>query len=140
MLRMTQRPFEGIKNLLKSAGLRPTRQRLVMGRALLEGGNRHFTPEDLHAELANEDLRISLSTVYNNLNKFTSAGLLREVVVESGKTFFDSNTTPHHHFFDEGTGALYDIPRDEILIKNVPEPPKGLLISGVDVVVRVVKS
>jgi Fur family iron response transcriptional regulator len=140
MLRMTQRPFEAIKNLLKSAGLRPTRQRLVMGRALLEGGNRHLTPEDLHAELANEGLRISLSTVYNNLNKFTSAGLLREVVVESGKTFFDSNTTPHHHFFDEGTGSLYDIPRDKILIKNVPEPPKGLLISGVDVVVRVVKS
>ena len=105
----------------------------------MEGGNRHFTPEDLHAELANEGLRVSLSTVYNNLNKFTSAGLLREVVLGSGKTFFDSNTTPHHHFFDEGTGSLYDIPEDEILIKNVPEPPKDLLISRVDVVVRVVK-
>jgi Fur family iron response transcriptional regulator len=97
-------------------------------------------PEDLHAELVNEGLRVSLSTVYNNLHKFTSAGLLREVVVESGKTFFDSNTSPHHHFFDEDTGSLYDISEDEILIQNVPAPPEGLLISGVDVVVRVVKA
>jgi len=97
-------------------------------------------PEDLHAELVNEGLRVSLSTVYNNLHKFTSAGLLREVVVESGKTFFDSNTNPHHHFFDEDTGSLYDISEDEISIQNVPAPPEGLLISGVDVVVRVVKA
>ena len=87
-----------VSKLTQDAGLRPTRQRLVMGRAILEGGNRHFTPEDLHAELANEGLRVSLSTVYNNLNKFTSVGLLREVVVESGKTFFDSNTTPSSFF------------------------------------------
>jgi len=137
---MTQRSFDGIKNLLASAGLRPTRQRLFIGRALFERGNHHFTPEDLHAELVNEGLRVSLSTVYNNLHKFTSAGLLREVVVESGKTFFDSNTNPHHHFFDEDTGSLYDISEDEISIQNVPAPPEGLLISGVDVVVRVVKA
>ena len=137
---MTQRSFDGIKNLLASAGLRPTRQRLVIGRALFERGNLHFTPEDLHTELVNEGLKVSLSTVYNNLHKFTSAGLLREVVVESGKTFFDSNTSPHHHFFDEDTGSLYDISEDEILIQNVPAPPEGLLISGVDVVVRVVKA
>ena len=137
---MTRRSFDDIKNLLKSAGLRPTRQRLVIGRILFEGANLHFTPEDLHAELVNEGFKVSLSTVYNNLHKFTSAGLLREVVVESGKTFFDSNTTSHHHFFEEDTGSLYDISEDEILIQNVPAPPKGLLISGVDVVVRVVKA
>ena len=137
---MKQRSFDDIKNLLTSSGLRPTRQRLVIGRTLFEGGNLHFTPEDLHAELANEGFRVSLSTVYNNLHKFTSVGLLREVVAESGKTFFDSNTTPHHHFFDEDTGSLYDISEDEILIQNIPAPPKGLLISGVDVVVRVAKA
>ncbi|MGA0314079.1 MAG: iron response transcriptional regulator IrrA [Alphaproteobacteria bacterium] len=137
---MTRRSIDGIKNLLTSAGLRPTRQRLFIGRTLFERGNHHFTPEDLHAELVNEGLRVSLSTVYNNLHKFTSAGLLREVVVESGKTFFDSNTNPHHHFFDEDTGSLYDISEDEISIQNVPAPPEGLLISGVDVVVRVVKA
>ena len=137
---MTQRSFDDIKNLLKSAGLRSTRQRLVIGRILFEGGNLHFKPEDLHAELVNEGFKVSLSTVYNNLHKFTSAGLLREVVVESGRTFFDSNTTSHHHFFEEDTGSLYDISEDEILIQNVPAPPKGLLISGVDVVVRVVKA
>ena len=134
---MTQRSFDGIKNLLTSAGLRPTRQRLVIGWALFERGNLHFTPEDLHAELVNEGLRVSLSTVYNNLHKFTSAGLLREVVVESGKTFFDSNTNPHHHFFDEGTSELTDISEDKIEKIKLNTSLPGKKITSVEVLVKV---
>lgn len=85
-------------------------------------------------------VRVSLSTVYNTLHKFSSAGLLKEVVVITGRIFFDTNINAHHHFIDEESGLFYDISENEILLKHLPVPPKGLRISGVDVVIRVVKA
>lgn len=79
---------------------------------------------------------VSLATVYNTLHQFTSVGLLREVVVDMGQSYFDTNTSHHHHFFDEHTGELVDIPEQQIEISRLPSPPPGAEIDRVEVVVR----
>lgn len=121
---------------LQAAGLRPTRQRLDLARLLFEGCDRHVTAEQLHGEALAANLQVSLATVYNTLNQFTTAGLLHEVVVESGKSYFDTNITDHHHFFMEDTGRLEDIPADSIVVENLPQAPKGTRIARVDVIIR----
>jgi len=132
----TQRPFTSILAKLKDAGLRPTRQRLSLAKLLFEGGDRHVSAEDLHAEALANRIQVSLATIYNTLHQFTSAGLLREVVVEPGRSYFDNNITPHHHFFVEGEGRLMDIPASEVALSQLPEPPQGMKVSRVDVIVR----
>jgi Fur family iron response transcriptional regulator len=131
------RPFADILRRLKDAGLRPTRQRLALGRLLLEGGPRHVTAEQLHVEALDSGVRVSLATVYNTLNQFTAAGLLREVVVAPGRSYFDTNIDDHHHFFFEDSGALQDIPGDAVQLARIPQPPDGAEVTRVDVVVRV---
>ena len=133
----TVRPYTKALDRLKAAGLRPTRQRLGLGRLLFDGGDRHVTAENLHEEAATAGLRVSLATVYNTLNQFTEAGLLREVVVESGRSYFDTNTSDHHHFFFEGSGQLQDIPGDQVRVTDLPGAPAGTSVSRVDVIVRV---
>jgi Fur family iron response transcriptional regulator len=96
------RPFAHAIERLRSAGLRPTRQRLALVRLLFDHGDRHVSAEALHAEAQRAGVRVSLATIYNTLNQFTEAGLLREVVVEAGRSYFDTNTGDHHHFFFEG--------------------------------------
>lgn len=134
---MTVRPYTKALDRLKSVGLRPTRQRLGLGKLLFEGGDRHVTAEELHGQAVEAGLRVSLATVYNTLNQFTEAGLLREVVVASGRSYFDTNTTDHHHFFYEGTGQLQDIPGDQVRVSHLPDAPGGTRVARVDVIVRV---
>jgi len=133
----SSRPFADVLKRIKDAGLRPTRQRLALGRLLFEGGDRHLTAEQLHVEALDKGVRVSLATVYNTLNQFTDAGLLREVVVEPGRSYFDTNIDDHHHFFFEDTGGLADIPGDAVRLASIPAPPAGSTVSRVDVVVRV---
>lgn len=121
---------------LRQAGLRPTRQRVELGRILFAKGLRHIAAEELHAEAETEGVRVSLATVYNTLNQFTEAGLLREVAIDGGRTYFDTNTTDHHHFFVEGEGQLIDLDGD-IAIGQLPEPPEGMDVTSVEVFVRV---
>lgn len=122
--------------MLKTAGLRPTRQRLALARLLFDAGNRHVTAEQLHDEAMADKVRVSLATVYNTLHQFTDAGLLREVVVDPGRSYFDTNTDDHHHFFHEQRGELEDIPGDAIQVGALPRPPSGTSVSRVDVIVR----
>ena len=122
---------------LRAVGLRPTRQRLALARLLLENGDRHITAEQLHGEAVGADIRVSLATVYNALHQFTNAGLLREVVVEPGRSYFDTNTTDHHHFFCEATSKLQDIPGQDVVVSGFPLPPLGTEICRVDVIIRV---
>lgn len=131
-----ERPFADALRRLKKAELRPTRQRLALGKLLFDGGDRHVTAENLHDEATGHGIRVSLATVYNTLNQFTAAGLLREVVVAPGRSYFDTNITDHHHFFYEDDGALEDIPGDAITLATLPEPPTGTQVERVDVVVR----
>jgi Fur family transcriptional regulator, iron response regulator len=124
-------------NRLRTANLRPTRQRVALARLLLENGDRHVTAEQLHCEASAAGIRVSLATVYNTLHQFTESGLLHEVVVEPGRSYFDTNTTDHHHFFCEATGRLQDIPGEELTVTSLPLPPPGTEISRVDVIIRV---
>ncbi len=133
---MKDRPFAPMLERLRDAGLRPTRQRLALARLLFEGGNRHVTAEQLHAEARREEIPVSLATIYNTLNQFRKAGLLREVVVDSGRSWFDTNLEDHHHFFHEATGALTDFEAEGLAVEGVPRAPRGTEIDRVEVIVR----
>jgi Fur family iron response transcriptional regulator len=122
---------------LKAAGLRPTRQRIELARLLFTGHDRHVTAETLAEEGARAGVKVSLATVYNTLHQFQAAGLLRQVVVDASRSYFDTNTGDHQHFFVEKEGLLIDIPGEQIAVSGVPEAPPGLAVDRVDVVVRV---
>jgi Fur family iron response transcriptional regulator len=121
---------------LRHAGLRPTRQRVELGRVLFARGHRHISAEDLHDEAQAAGVRVSLATVYNALHQFTGAGLLREVAIDGTRTYFDTNVSDHHHFFVEGEGRLIDM-KEGVGIDTLPQPPEGMEIVAVEVVVRV---
>lgn len=129
-----------IAELLRRAGLRPTRQRTALGQLLFGSGDRHVTAELLHAEAEGTGENVSLATVYNTLHQFRRAGLLRELAIDGSKTYFDTNTSNHNHYFLEPDGELMDIPSDQIRVDGLPEPPEGMKISHIDVVVRLVKA
>jgi len=130
------RPYAELLQRLRGAGLRPTRQRLALARLLFAKGDRHITADELHAESEAAGVGVSLATVYNTLNQFTAAGLLREVAVEAGRTYFDTNTSDHHHFFFEDGGKLVDIPAANLSVAGVPAAPSGTEVARVDVIVR----
>jgi Fur family iron response transcriptional regulator len=125
-----------IRARLRQAGLRPTRQRLALAELLFRKGNRHLSAESLHEEALLDKVPVSLATIYNTLHQFTGAGLLREVAVDGSKTYFDTNTSDHHHFFVEDDNEVIDIPPGQMGVNSLPEPPPGYEISRVDVVVR----
>ena len=133
----TVRPYTHAVQRLNTAGLRPTRQRLALVRLLFEGGNRHITAEQLHREATESGIKVSLATVYNSLNQFTAAGLLREVAVETGRSYFDTNTTEHFHFFNDDTGELHDIPGGSVALSGLPAAPKDTEIDSIDIIVHV---
>ncbi len=132
-----ERPYSGSIERLKAVGLRPTRQRLALARLLFDGDNRHLSAEQLHDEALAAAVRVSLATVYNTLHQFTAAGLLREVVVDPERSYFDTNVEDHHHFYFEDSGQLEDIPGDEVGLRKLPAPPEGTRLSRVDIVIRV---
>lgn len=133
--RKSSRAAETIQRL-RAAGLRPTRQRAALA-GLLGAEHRHVSAESLHNEAQKAEIPVSLATVYNTLHQFTEAGLLREVVVDSGRSYFDTNTGDHQHFYCEDSGELIDIDGAAIAVAGVPAPPKGMMVDRVDVVVRV---
>jgi Fur family transcriptional regulator, iron response regulator len=121
---------------LRAAGLRPTRQRVALANLLFGSGDRHLTAEELHAEATADRIPVSLATIYNTLNQFTAAGLLREVAIEGERTYFDTNTSNHFHFYLEAERRLVDIPADSLALTGLPPTPDGTRISRVDVIVR----
>lgn len=128
--------LHGCKSLLRKAGLRPTRQRIVLACLLFSAGNRHVTAELLFGEVTKAKIPVSLATVYNTLHQFTEAGLLRQIGIDGSKFFFDTNPDEHHHFFVQGEDCLLDIPPSESLVDRLPDAPDGYEIMRVDVVVR----
>lgn len=128
---------ESARDRLQEAGLRPTRQRLGLAEILLSKGDRHVSAEALHAEAVAAGQAVSLATVYNTLRAFTDAGLIRQLTIDAARVYFDTNASSHHHFFDERTGALSDIPAELIEVTGVPAPPAGSEIESIDVIVRV---
>ena len=128
---------DGLEKLLQDAGLRPTRQRLALAAWLFDGCDKHVTAEQLHAVALKRRLRVSQATVYNTLNSFRQAGLLRPLVVDGGQIYFDTNVSDHHHVLDETTGCLTDIPAHAVRIASLPKAPSGRELARVDVIVRV---
>ncbi len=136
--RKTPAQMKNVPDMLRDSGLRPTRQRVALAELLFARGDRHLTAERLHEEAVSNRVPVSLATVYNTLHQFTEAGLLREVAVEGAKTYFDTNTSNHCHFFCERDGVLIDIPTEGLSVEGIPEPPEGMEVSRVDVLVRLV--
>ncbi len=125
---------------LRLAGLRPTRQRLALATMLFGAGDRHVSAESLHQEAVAARMDVSLATVYNTLNQFKAAGLLREVAFEGDRTFFDTNTSNHFHYFLEETGSLVDIGIDDLEVKGLPDLPPGTEIDRIDIIIRLRKT
>jgi Fur family transcriptional regulator, iron response regulator len=127
---------DDVRTMLRSIGLRPTRQRMALGRILFGKGDRHVTAEILYEEALSAKVPVSLATIYNTLHQFTDAGLLRQVAVDGSKTYFDTNVSEHHHFFIEGENDLVDILPSEVVVGSTPVPPEGYEVARIDVVVR----
>ncbi len=134
---MTRQAIETGTKWLTSAGLRPTRQRVALATLLVgDGQHRHVTAESLFSATKDSGESVSLATVYNTLRAFCDAGLLQEVMVDGSKSYFDTNTHDHPHFFWEDDQTLTDAPADELEITRVPDAPEGAEIASVDVVIR----
>ena len=125
-----------IVGLLRGFGLRPTRQRIALAALLFSKGDRHVSAETVYEEALATSVSVSLATVYNTLNQFTEAGLLRELAVSGAKSFFDTRTSPHHHFWSEADGIMTDVAAEEVEVSRLPEPPPGMEIAGVEVMIR----
>ena len=124
---------------LKLSGLRPTKQRLAICKILFDRSDTfHFTIENLKKiiEIDNKN-KISLATLYNTVHAFKKKGFLKEILLNGNKTFFDTNTINHHHFYDEDAGKLFDIQNENILVSKVPQTPSGKKIKEIEVIVRI---
>lgn len=135
----TTEPSRGpcLMAVLRMAGLRPTRQRLALAKLLFSGEHRHVNAEQLHSEAETAGVQVSLATIYNSLHQFRQAGLLREISIDASRSYFDTDTTDHHHFFIEDEQRIIDIPSNSIQISGLPEAPEGMTVTHVDVIVRV---
>jgi len=130
------RPYSKALKCLQDVNLRPTKQRLALAKLLFDEDDRHVTAELLHQEVSQLGTKVSLATIYNTLHQFTEAGILKEVIVDSSRTYFDTNVSDHHHIFFKDEEQLHDITSQELVIAALPDVPEGKKISGVNVVVH----
>ena len=121
---------------LQSAGLRATPKRLAIGKLLFDGMDRHVTADDVAALARKHNVRVSLATVYNTLNQFVAAGLMKRITLDSDRTWFDTNVSDHHHLFFEDGGDLHDVPGDTVRVEGLPPIPAGAKIRSIEVIVR----
>lgn len=125
-----------IIGLLRSHEINPTNQRIEIAH-LLFSRCEHLSADDVFSLVNGESARVSKATVYNTLGLFAERGLIREVIADPSRVFYDPNTAPHHHFYDTTTGKLMDIPAEEVKIGALPALPEGMRMEGVEVIVRV---
>jgi Fur family transcriptional regulator, iron response regulator len=127
-------------NRLQSAGLRATPKRLAIGALLFDGKDKHVTADDVAALARKAGLRVSLATVYNTLNQFVAAGLMKRITLDAERTYFDTNISDHHHLYYEQSGDLRDVPAEAIRIQGLPAAPSGTSIRSIDVIVRLAEA
>ena len=131
---------ENANRWLSDAGLRPPRQRVTLAALLVgDGQHRHVTAESLFDAAKTDGASVSLATVYNTLRAFCDAGVLQEITVDGSKSYFDTNVHDHPHFYWESDSRVTDAPSEELVIQSLPEPPEGMEIASVDVVIRLRK-
>ena len=130
-----------IVNKLRTSGLRPTKQRVLIAKSLFDSDKTfHFTAETLNKKInKNGVTKVSLATIYNTVEAFTSAGYLKEILTSKNKSYYDTNIKSHHHFYDEGSKELTDIRYSQIRLSKIPTPPKGKKIKNLEVVIRIQK-
>tara|TARA_Y200000002_G_C22451893_1_gene566689 strand:+ start:68 stop:478 length:411 start_codon:yes stop_codon:yes gene_type:complete len=130
-----------ITNKLRTSGLRPTKQRILIAKNLFERNNTfHFTIETLNKKINRKGKeQISLATIYNTVEAFTNAGYLKEILTSKNKSYYDTNIKSHHHFYDEESKELTDINYNQVKLSKVPNPPKGKKIKNLEVVIRIQK-
>lgn len=125
------------EKMLLKAGLRPTSQRIGLAAILFDGADKHVTPDDVMRLAQSAGVDVSVATIYNTLGQLAAAGLLRRVTLDGSRTFFDTNTSAHHHLFVEDEDRLIDISGDSMQITGLPELGDGVRIKSIDVIVRV---
>jgi Fur family iron response transcriptional regulator len=124
-----------IVNALSAHGITPTQQRILIAQVMLSK-MQHLSADQILQRVNGQSHAVSKATVYNTLNLFIDKGLIKEVIVDASKVFYDSNTRPHHHFYDIDSGTLHDIESSELAIEGLPEPPATLKIQDIDIIVR----
>ena len=124
---------------LRQAGLRPTKQRMIVADILFRGDNRHFTAEDLQNDIVSLGQHMSLATVYNCLNRFKDVGLIKQIETLGETSVFDTNINHHHHFMDEETGELFDFSPNYISLLKSPQIPIGYISRGLDIIIKIKK-
>ena len=125
---------------LRTSGLRPTKQRIKLAEFLFNRDKTfHFTVENINKSInkRNAEEKIALATIYNTVHAFKKAGHLKEILIKEGKNYFDTNTSSHHHFYDEANNELIDIENNKIDLKKFPSPPKGKSIKNVNVIINI---
>jgi Fur family iron response transcriptional regulator len=125
-----------IETRLQAAGLRATPKRIAIGGLLFDGHDRHVTADDVAMMARRNGVRVSLATVYNTLNQFVAAGLMKRITLDTDRTYFDTNVSDHHHLFFEDNGVLHDVPGDTVRVEGLPELPPGAKVRAVEVIVR----
>ncbi len=121
---------------LREQGVLPTAQRLQIAQILFERPA-HFSADEIYARANALGPRVSKATVYNTLGLFVRRGLVREVLVDPSKVFYDSNVEPHFHFYETASGRLIDIDAEQVDVRGFPAAPEGTVFEGVDVIIRV---
>ncbi len=127
---------EEVTDLLRAHGIAPTHQRIEIAHALFSRCE-HLSADQILAVVNTRHSETSKATVYNTLKLFLEKGLIREVIVDPSKVFYDPNTQPHHHFYNMSTGELTDIPGDALHVASLPTPPLGMVADSIDVIVRI---
>lgn len=125
-----------VEALLRSHDINPTSQRIEIAQLLFTRCE-HLSAEEVYLLVNGQEARVSKATVYNTLGLFAERGLIREVIADPERIFYDPNTAPHHHFYDTTTGKLMDIPAEQVQIGALPALPDGMHMEGVEVIVRV---
>ena len=129
-------PYSRALKKIEESGIRPTKQRRILAKLIFEKGDRHISAENLFDEVKKEDRKISMATIYNTLQQFTSLGLIREIVVDQNKSLYCNNNKSHYHLYIEDEGKIHDIPTKNINL-DIPSIPACLSLHNIDVIVRV---
>ena len=127
---------EAVMSLLQSYKIQPTQQRLQIAQIMFTRAQ-HLSADQVLKQVNAEDASVSKATVYNTLGLFAREGLIREVFIDPNRVFYDTNTQPHHHFFNIDTGVLSDIDSEQVMVSTLPELPEGTEAEAVEVIVRV---
>jgi Fur family iron response transcriptional regulator len=127
---------QDMAGMLKEYGILPTQQRLMIARVLF-ARHQHLSADQIMNRVNEGRDHVSKATVYNTLGLFARNGLIREVIVDPTRVFYDPNTSNHHHFFNIDTGELTDIESEHLQLSELPDLPEGTVTAGVDVIIRI---